>query len=116
MIISCDTAHSHCKANLGEKVKEAKKLVENERRELFQRGLSGLIEKQVNLIVSTCDSLDDEFTRYAAEAEKQADRILVVKANALKRRQTELETKVKDLQDQIEAKRLKLSYIEADYF
>ena len=116
MIISCDTAHSHCKAILGEKVKEAKKLVENERRELFQRVLSGLIEIQDNLIVSTCDSLDDEFTRYAAEAGKQADRILVVKANALKRRQTELETKVKDLQDQIEAKRLKLSYIEADYF
>ena len=54
--------------------------------------------------------MEDEFTRYVAEVEKQADITLVIKANVLKRRQTDLKTEVKDLQDQIEAKRPKLSY------
>ena len=36
LIISCNTAHSRYKASLREKTKEAKKVVENERSELFQ--------------------------------------------------------------------------------
>ena len=75
--------------------------------ELIQRELSGLIEKQKNLI-STCDSLEDEFTRYVTEVEKQVDLTLLIKANVLKRRQNELKTEVGDIQDQIEAKRSKL--------
>ena len=75
--------------------------------ELIQRELSGLIEKQKNLI-STCDSLEDEFTRYVTEVEKQVDLTLLIKANVLKRRQNELKTEAGDIQDQIEAKRSKL--------
>ena len=91
LVISRNTAHSCCEASLREKAKEAKKLVENEGRELFQRELSGLIRKQKNLI-TTCDSLEDEFNRYVAEAEKQTYLTLVIKANTLKRRQTERKT------------------------
>ena len=36
------------------------------------------------------------------------DLTLVIKANALKRRQTELKGEVEDVQDQVEAKRSKL--------
>ena len=82
-------------------------LVENERRELFHRERSGLIEKQKNLI-SVCDFLEDKFTRYVSEAEKQVNLTLVIKGNALKRRQTGLKTELKNLQDQIESKRSKL--------
>ena len=53
--------------------------------ELIQTELSGLIEKQKNLI-SNSDSLEDEFTRYVTEAEKQVDLTLLIKANVLKRR------------------------------
>ena len=65
LIISCNTAHSRYKATSGEKAEKAKKLVENEKRELSLAELSGLINKQNNLI-STCNFLHDEFTRYVA--------------------------------------------------
>ena len=84
MIISCNTTFA-----IRRKRERSKKTwLKNERREPFQIELSGLIEKQNNLI-STCDSLKDEFTRYVTEAEKQADLTPVTKANALKGKQTE---------------------------
>jgi len=36
-------------------------------------------------LAKTCESLDQEFTKYVVEAENKFDMNLVVKANALKR-------------------------------
>ena len=65
--------------------------------------------KKKNL-VSTCNSLDDDFVKLVDDAEKRPEEIsvLVTKANALKRRQNELRMEVNEIQKQKAEKRLKL--------
>ena len=108
-VVSCNSAYGRYKASLEEKAKEAEKTVEKERRELFQEELNRLIDKEKNL-VSTCNSLDDDFVKLVGDAEKRAEEmsVLVTKANALKRRQNELRMEVNELQKEIAEKRLKL--------
>ena len=60
LFVSCNSVYGRYKTSLEEKAKEAKKTVEKERRELFQEELNRLIDKEKNL-VSTCNSLDDDF-------------------------------------------------------
>ena len=57
-----------------------------------------------------CDSLDDEFVKLVAGAEKKPEEmtILITKANALKRRRNEIKENVKEVQKVIEEKRAKL--------
>ena len=109
LVVSCNSAYGRYKASLEEKAKEAEKTVEKERRELFQEELNRLIDKEKNL-VSTCNSLDDDFVKLVGDAEKRAEEmsVLVTKANALKRRQNELRMEVNELQKEIAEKRLKL--------
>ena len=94
------------KASLEEKVREAEKTAEKERRELFQEELNRLIDKGKDL-VSTCNSLDDDFVKLVDDAEKRPEEMsaLVTKANALKRRQNELRMVVNELQKKIAEKR-----------
>ena len=94
------------KASLEEKVREAEKTAEKERRELFQEELNRLIDKGKDL-VSTCNSLDDDFVKLVDDAEKRPEEMsaLVRKANALKRRQNELRMVVNELQKKIAEKR-----------
>ena len=65
--------------------------------------------KKKNL-VSTCNSLDDDFVKLVDDAEKRPEQIsvLVTKANALKRRLNELRMEVSEIQKQKAEKRLKL--------
>ena len=67
-----------------------------------------MIDKEKNL-VSTCNSLDDDFVKLVGDAEKRPEEmsVLVMKANALKRRQNELRMEVNELQKEIAEKRLK---------
>ena len=56
-------------------------------------------------LIRTCESLEEHSTKYSFEAETKSDleaRKLLAKANALKRKQNELKTKVKGLQDETE--------------
>ena len=109
LVVSCNSAYDRYKASLEEKAEEAEKTVEKERRELFQEELNRLIDKEKNL-VSTCNSLDDDFVKLVGDAEKRPEEmsVLVTKANALKRRQNELRMEVNELQKEIAEKRLKL--------
>ena len=61
-------------------------------------------------MVSTCNSLDDDFVKLVGDAEKRPHEmsVLVIKANALKRRQNELRMEVNELLKEIAEKRLKL--------
>ena len=68
-----------------------------------------MIDKEKNL-VSTCNSLDDDFVKLVGDAEKGPEEmpVLVTKANALKRRQNKLRMEVNELQKEIAETRLKL--------
>ena len=109
LAVSCNSAYGRYKLSLVEKTKEAEKTVEKERRELFQEELQRFINKEKNLVTS-CNSLDHDFVRFAGDAEKQPGEmsVLVTKANALTIRQNELRMGVNELQKKIVKKRLKL--------
>ena len=109
LVVSCNSAYGQYKVSLEEKAIEAEKTVEKERRELFQEELNRLIDKEKNL-VSTCNSLNDDFVKLVGDAEKRPEEmsVLVAKANALKRRQNELRMEINELQKEIAEKRLKL--------
>ena len=57
-----------------------------------------MIDKEKNL-VSTCNSLDDDFVKLVGDVEKRPEEmsVLVTKAKALKRRQNELRMEVNKL-------------------
>ena len=109
LVVSCNSAYDRYKASLEEKAKASEKTLEKERKELFQEELNHLIDKEKNLI-STCNSLEDDFVKLVGDAEKRPEEmsVLVTKANALKRRQNELRMEVNELQKDIAEKRLKL--------
>ena len=71
--------------------------------------MDDLVNKEKKL-TATCNSLDDEFVKLVADAEKKPDEMttLITKANALKRRHNEIKEDVKGLQKEIEEKRSKL--------
>ena len=65
------------------------------------RKLKELEEKK---LIRTCESLEEESTKYLFETDTKSDleaQKLLVKANALKGRQNELKIEVRDLQDEI---------------
>ena len=65
------------------------------------RKLKELEEKK---LIRTCESLEEESTKYSFETDTKSDleaQKFLVKANALKGRQNELKIQVKDLQDEI---------------
>ena len=83
--------------------KDWAKVLERERREIFEKGLKELKEKEERLI-RTCTSLEKDITKYSCEAETKLYLKLLVNANALIRRKNELKIEVKGLQDDIEKK------------
>ena len=65
------------------------------------RKLKELEEKK---LTRTCESLEEESTKYSFETDTKSDleaQKLLVKANALKGRQNKLKIEVRDLQDEI---------------
>ena len=65
------------------------------------------MEEKEKKLIRTCESLEEDSTKYSSKAETKSEleaRKLLVKANALKRRQNELKIAVKGLQDEIEQK------------
>ena len=61
-------------------------------------------------MIRTCESLEKDSTKCSFEEETKSNLEagkLLVKANALKRRQNELKIEVKSVQDEIEQKRSK---------
>ena len=65
------------------------------------RKLKELEEKK---LIRTCESLEEESTKYSFETDTKSDleaQKLLVKANTLKGRQNELKIEVRDLQDEI---------------
>ena len=83
--------------------KDRAKVLERERREIFEKGLKELKEKEERLI-RTCTSLEEDIIKYSFEAETKSYLKLLVNANALIRRKNELKIEVKGLQDDIEKK------------
>ena len=71
-VVSCNSTYGRYKASLEEKAKEAENTVEKERREVFQEELNRLIDKEKNM-VSTCNSLGDDFVKLVGDAEKQPE-------------------------------------------
>ena len=60
-------------------------------------------EEKEKKLIRTCESLEEDSTKYSFEAETKSD------LEAQKRRQNELKIEVKGLQDEIEEKRSKRS-------
>ena len=109
LIFSCNSACSKYKASLKGKAKETERDKQKEKTELLQKEIDELVDKEKKLN-STCDSLDDEFVKLVADAEKKPEEmtVLITKAIALKRRRNEIKENVKEVQKVIEEKRAKL--------
>eukprot|EP00111_Clytia_hemisphaerica_P010133 TCONS_00029622-protein len=109
LVLSCKSAHTRYKASLQEKADSEAKDALKEKRELLQKEIDELVAKE-SKIKKTCQSLDSDFVNLVSEAEKRPNEMvsLITKANALKRRQNELNEDLDDLHTQIKAKRQKL--------
>ncbi|XP_066936367.1 uncharacterized protein [Clytia hemisphaerica] len=109
LVLSCKSAHTRYKASLQEKADSEAKDALKEKRELLQKEIDELVAKE-SKIKKTCQSLDSDFVNLVSEAEKRPNEMvsLITKANALKRRQNELNEDLDDLHMQIKAKRQKL--------
>ena len=84
-------------------------VLEKERREVYETELKELEEK-VKKLIRTCESLKEDRTKYSFEAETKSDlgaRKLLVRANALNRRQNELKIEVKVYKMKLNKKDLK---------
>ena len=89
--------------------RKLRKMKRLQRKRAVPERVKSFDRQEINL-VSTCNSLDDDFVKLVGDAEKRPHEmsVLVIKANALRRRQNELRMEVNELQKEIAEKRLKL--------